>query len=275
MALGRGGSAPELWSGADVVWAGPADDALGVRPGDRAVVVDAGRYQLRAFSSFSVLWFGNEPPRPPRGVLIEFGDGRRIDVAREQLEFVAPEHPLAPEPHATWADWFLSELADWGRGEPLTVASFVPRSLPSVCIVVHPAGSVGQLDRETAAALIDALTPATSTPDDVFFAVWEGWGDQPAQRFPGAARVRVPHREHFLLRGPLVGALTSISIAGRNEPVSGIWWPRDRSWLVVTEIDFSWTFVAGGSDLVASLAARPDLRTRAAGFDDVGNRLDP
>ena len=130
----------------------------------------------------------------------------------------------------------------------------------------------GELDWHTAGALVELLQPATSTPDDTFVAVWEGWGDVPAQRFPGAARLPVPYREHFLLRGPLQGVLRTIAVSPDARPVSGIWWPADRAWIVRTEIDFAWTFVAGTRDLVTRLVGHPDLEAAATRYDSPASR---
>ena len=35
-------------------------------------------------------------------------------------------------------------------------------------------------------------------------------------------------------------------------------WPADRSWLVVTEVDFDSTLVGGSSELVEAIVASPD-----------------
>ncbi len=99
----------------------------------------------------------------------------------------------------------------------------------------------GDLDMVTARTLVDVLARATTTPDDVFVAVWEGWGDVPVQRLPGAADLDTHKRGHFLLRGPLTGVLESVATGLFRRPASGLWWPADRAWFVATVIDFSWT----------------------------------
>lgn len=38
-----------------------------------------------------------------------------------------------------------------------------------------------------------------------------------------------------------------------------LFWPEDRSWCVVSEIDFDSTIVAGSSQLVAAVLAHPEL----------------
>lgn len=273
-----------LWSGADVRWVGPERDRDGVcvERGDRAVVVDAGRHHVSSFGPLTAR--SGKHLRSGRGVVIRLPDGEELRVPAKYLELVPREHPLRPEPDGRRADWWLDVLDDWDR--PLPISSFVPRSFPAVCRILHPwidrndgrvtwqeavsrsdasdrralaqrlaasqFGSAdpiriaqvnepreGELDHHTAATLVDLLTQATATPNDVLFAVWVGWGDIPAQRFPGAARVDTPNQGHFLLRGPLHGALTSISASPVGaRPVSGIWWPADREWFLHTEIDF-------------------------------------
>lgn len=312
---------PGLWDGADVRWIGPERRRGGnsVRRGDRAVVVDAGRHHV---GSFATVWFGPSsrgPVQPRRGVVIRIASGEEIRVARRHLEIVAPDHPLRPEPDPHVADWWLNQLAEWGW--PLPIAAFVPRSLPTVCRVLHPwsdrDGHVrwdvvaeaaglpdrdelatrlvrghfgkeapldtgpyhepmeGELDDATARSLIEVLSSATTSPNDVFFAVWVGWGDVPPQRFPGAARLETPGRGHFLLRGPIEDALTSISASRvADRPVSGLWWPADGAWFLATEIDFAWTFVAGTEVLVTELLSRDDLETMRTTHDSPANSLE-
>lgn len=304
----------DLWGGADVRWVGPETVIRGVRlrPGDRAVVLDGGRHQMRSFGSmYSPA--GTRSPRPGRGVSIRLSDGTEVSVPRKHLELVPPDHPLAPEPDGAQAAWWLEQLDAWGQ-QGVPVSSFVPSSLPAVCQVLHPwfgsaaepmrwhtlaeqfgfasvpdldrtremfsipaaadAGlhaATGELDELTAEALVDVLADATTTPDDVFVAVWEGWGDVPAQRFPGAAHLATQGRGHFLLRGPLAGVLTSVAASGHGRPAAGLWWPTDRAWFVATEIDFEWTFVAGEQGLIERLLGDSRLEVARTTFDAAAN----
>jgi hypothetical protein len=305
----------DLWRGADVRWIGPETVRKGVRlrPGDRAVVVDAGRYQMTSFGSLYAS-AGARPPRPGRGVAIRLVDGAEVTVPRQRLELPSPDHPLALEPDGTQASWWLEQLESWGR-HGISVSSLVPSSFPAVCQVLHPwwgrdaepirwatlaehpsvaelrdryqtrdglvpavaheqglETSTGELDDLTASALVEVLATATTTPDDVFVAVWEGWGDVSVQRFPGAARIDTPNRGHFLLRGPLTGVLASVAASGHDQPTSGLWWPADRAWFVATEIDFEWTFVAGEPSLIDRLRGNPRLEVAPTSFDAPAGR---
>ena len=299
----------DLWNGADVRWAGPEITRAGVslRPGDRAVVIDAGRHHVTSFSSLYTV-AGTARTRPRRGVMLRLPDGSEVTVPRRHLEVLAPDHPLTPEPDGEQAAWWLDQLDDWGR-DGIPVSAFVPASFPAVCQVLHPwdgpdgepvrwhrlandprvaelgasyqtrdglvhafasrsglGGHMGELDAVTAAALVEVLGHATTTPDDVFAAVWVGWGDVPPQRFPGAAELNTQGRGHFLLRGPLTGVLDSVAVDS-DRPTAGLWWPTDRAWFVVTEIDLEWTFVAGSIALVEQLQQDPRLEVIRTSFD--------
>ena len=261
----------DLWPGADVRWIGPDTERHGVRlrPGDLGVVVDAGRHQVTSFSAMHDVE-GARRPRPGRGVTVRLAGRATVSVPRKHLKLVAPDHPLAPEPDGTLADWWLQQLRPWGR-QGIPVDAFVPSSFAAVGQVLHPA-SPGELDQTMAAALVDVLTEATTTPDDVFVAVWEGWGDVPPQRFPGAARLDIPGRGHFLLRGPLRGVLASVAASVHDRLAAGLWWPADRAWFVSTEIDFEWTFVAGTDEVVDRLIDDDRLEVARTAFDAAANQ---
>ena len=123
----------------------------------------------------------------------------------------------------------------------------------------------GQLDADTAAR----LTRHLEAKADVYLALWEGFGDEPQRQFPGAARIRTDRRGYVLLQGS-IDALGSIDRFGA---VRGIWWPLDRTWLVHTEIDYHWTFVAGPQELIDALAADPALEAIVEDFDTPANHL--
>jgi hypothetical protein len=144
--------------------------------------------------------------------------------------------------------------------------------VPAVADRFGLSGTEGELDVRTARALVEVLGSATATADDVFVAVWEGWGDVPPQRFPGAAHLDTQARGHLLLRGPLTGVLSPVAIAGADQPAAGLWWPADRAWFVTTEIDFPWTFVAGATALVDLLLGDDRLEVAATTFDAPANR---
>lgn len=131
---------------------------------------------------------------------------------------------------------------------------------------------IGRLDNLTAGAISSLLELSTTTPADVHVAVWEGWGDVPVQQFPGAAQFSTPWRTHFVLSGPLDCVTRPFGVSRLGSPLSGMWWPADHAWFVMTEIDFAWTFVAGSTMLIDQILAHPDLEATRSSFDNPANR---
>jgi hypothetical protein len=153
--------------------------------------------------------------------------------------------------------------------------------------------NVGTLPRNHAAVLADVLRGHTTTPDRVWFCVWEGWGGMwfhpvgrstlyaPGRgrkrgrgffsRFrnrrelpPPAPRVQVPGRAYYLLSGPIEAIEESMEQPPGYQSAN-LWWPDDDAWCVATEIDFSWTYIAGTEALADELINHPKLeaiRTR-------------
>jgi hypothetical protein len=144
---------------------------------------------------------------------------------------------------------------------------------------------VGFLAPSTLGALIDVLSPITGD-QDCFHALWEGWGwvDGSGVRvfavgdggvrpgptpLPGVSahvwvlpRLRLPHRNYLLFRGPLQAALNMgwEGSPGGFEPQSpSLLWPADRRWCVGTEIDFDSTIVGGPAELINAVLAAPGL----------------
>ncbi len=67
-------------------------------------------------------------------------------------------------------------------------------------------------------------------------------------------------RDYLLFDGPLEAVTTIGSPEWRNGPPYPVdragpqwWWPRDRAWFASTEIDDSWTYIAGSHDLIGNL----------------------
>jgi hypothetical protein len=245
------------------------------------------------------------PVTQPQGVLVLLPSGEWLDVPYNDIvEIVWPEHPCRGEADASLSDWVFSQL--WNDH---TVRSFVPGEFEAVARVYHPwtsdgsevtwstvanalgvdgraalseiahdnnepgfnAPSEGRLEQETMRPLVEVLRAATSTPDDVFFAVWEGWGGDEWQRFRNAALLDKFHptfRPCRLLRGPIEGALGSIETItfGGSTLHPMVWWPADRTWLVHTEVDAVLTLVAGSEAMVEQLLARPNLEVTRTSF---------
>lgn len=116
----------------------------------------------------------------------------------------------------------------------------------------------GNLPREIAAGLAAILPSHTLTPELCWFAVWEGYADV-RTRMRGAPMFSVPQRNLFLLDGRLDDVLTTLSEVDWIYRSPNLWWPDDRAWCVVTEIDFTWSYVGGSPACIEQILGDPEL----------------
>lgn len=149
--------------------------------------------------------------------------------------------------------------------------------------------NTGQLANSEATALVEVLRAYTSTTEACWLAIWEGYSGVPAHvaalvddgrkssEAPAPVpTVSLPAREYVLFRGP-IDVVTRGLIPDRQQ-TPNLWWPEDRAWVVVSEIDLDSTIVACvracadallSSDLEA-LEVSPDVR-----LDIAGDTLNP
>lgn len=140
------------------------------------------------------------------------------------------------------------------------------------------APEVGSLPRQHMEPLVDLLSRHTSTPDRVWFGVWDGFGGlkirpggtavpewgQPkpkprlVRRLPLAPTFQLPKRAYYLLSGPLTGLHESMC-EGQRWQSANLCWPEDRSWCIATEIDLEWTYVGGDMVMIQTLLDEPGL----------------
>lgn len=114
-------------------------------------------------------------------------------------------------------------------------------------------------------ALVDILTTVTSANEPCWFCVWEGYGD--VDTSGTARRVHLPARNYLLYAGPLDLALARLDdIVSSRSP--NIWWPESRSWVVVTEVDYAWTYVGGPRELIESVVGSDRLEALFARLTD-------
>jgi hypothetical protein len=147
----------------------------------------------------------------------------------------------------------------------------------------------GSLPGEIIDALIGPLARHTTTPNEVWFAVWNGYGGlafdsritgwpvlstkrpsiaesmrgrirkfRAARQEAPAPTFELPGRAYYLLSGPIEAATDSLERRPFRQSAN-LWWPDDRAWCVATEIDFSWTYVGGNESLIDELLAVPAL----------------
>lgn len=218
---------------------------------------------------------------------------------------------LRPLADVSAADWFVNDTA------PLILrANLGPSGFAAYARVLHAwAGNEtgteegrweGHLDGSLLKALCEVLAGHTTTADDCFFALWDGYGDLyggesagfltafagpvpwPARPFRKARPKESPPPAFSaaVLDGPKVvadqdyllfgGALASAGDWGAADWGHGIrrdinspnlMWPADRAWFVTTNIDGTWTGVGGSAGLVDDLLREPRLEVVRARYD--------
>lgn len=124
-------------------------------------------------------------------------------------------------------------------------------------------GDLPEAEMRALRSTLQAFTPGHS---ECVFGVWDGYG---GMEIPPSVRdtpLRIPNRHHHLLVGELEDLDQAWELLGRQAP--NLWWPANRTWCVVSEIDFAWTYIAGTEDLGAALEASSLLETYRVTYDD-------
>jgi hypothetical protein len=135
-------------------------------------------------------------------------------------------------------------------------------------------------------ALADVLREHTSATASAWFWLWDGYGDMgdeirdvsramigpgPTMRLPGTSPpvvAQLAFRHYLVFRGPLAGLSTWF---GWREESPNYWYPDDRAWVVVTEIDGFSTFVGGTRSCIDAVLASSLLESMPCSLAD---RLD-
>jgi hypothetical protein len=135
----------------------------------------------------------------------------------------------------------------------------------------------GSLGAAEAGALIAVLRAATSTPERCWFCLWEGyaWQGRVSDPIPpdilDGPRVTLGRRDYVLYTGPVEAATT---VTEPEAQTANVWWPEDRAWCAVSDIDLPWTYVAGTEETVAKLVATPGLEVLRARAEDPVRRIE-
>jgi hypothetical protein len=157
------------------------------------------------------------------------------------------------------------------------------------------------------APLVDVLRRFTGTADRCWFCIWEGFGSwfggveltaysdmsksamraRPREadrraRMQAAALERIPKasiigetRRCLVFTGS-IDAVPGMTLGGWSQTPNW-WWPDDRAWIVVSELDAPSTYIGGSEALVEAMLAEPRLETVRSDpnhrFDWLGDRI--
>ncbi|MGC9156330.1 MAG: hypothetical protein ACP5HZ_11875 [Ferrimicrobium sp.] len=203
-------------------------------------------------------------------------------------------HPAEePAPGDRLVRWL--EVARWSGIELRPDAQFHTIALPEVRPEApspwrSQGPAAGRLFLPDAETLAGILRRHTTTPEECFFGLWDGYGfgdiplvpvgSPPApplpDRSPTAARHRsllqLPGRDYLCYTGP-VEAITAPTGLKRGQ-TANVAWPADRAWFVGSEIDLPWTYVGGTAALIDALCTDEHLEALPASPDDPLSRTE-
>jgi hypothetical protein len=110
----------------------------------------------------------------------------------------------------------------------------------------------GHLPAQIASAMAGVLRQHTRTPDDCWFGV-------PAELIAADGEpLELGGTGFWVVRGPVELAAANMA-AEPAEQSAGIWWPADRAWCVVTDLDLVTSYVGGSAACIAEVVAQPGV----------------
>jgi hypothetical protein len=124
---------------------------------------------------------------------------------------------------------------------------------------------LGTLTEADALRLVDLLRPWTTTPNECWFALWDGYGWQ-SRLDPSEPRVHLPSRDYLLYAGP-IEAVGTADLFAESGHTPNLWWPADDAWCVASEIDLAWTYVGGSTKMLDQLVSDTQIEALAIGPD--------
>lgn len=115
----------------------------------------------------------------------------------------------------------------------------------------------GSQEPESLITLATILADHTYSPGKAWFAIWDGFGRTDCP--DGLPKVYTDARDYYLVHGSVTEAVPAKELANGSGP--NVWWPADRAWIVASEIDFAWTFVACSEQAARAIESEASLET--------------
>ena len=112
-------------------------------------------------------------------------------------------------------------------------------------------------DLDQALAAIAVLERFTETPQDCWFAVWEGCSNS-LELPSGLPLLELPNRSYGLLRGALSDlADWEETVHTHLDAPPAFVWPSDRRWCFASDVDPTWAGIGADEAAVRALLAAP------------------
>jgi hypothetical protein len=174
------------------------------------------------------------------------------------------DRPVRWDAVARWSGRRIHALAQW---------EFLSRptgpAAPGRPFVQDP--STGGLPPVQLGTLYALLATHTSTPDQCFIGIWEGYGWLDMADRPATSELRLDQRTFLVRQGPI----EDVRRVGWRHPGGTfvpepptIVWPADRAWFVAGDTDLDSTYVGGSAALISMVIAEPGLEAWSVGATD-------
>ena len=182
------------------------------------------------------------------------------------------------------AAWLLEQAREWydltARG-PLDFARYARlRFIPDPAFLgqresdayIPDLGEPGPSEIWQISVAMTHLTRHTTTPDECYYLIWEGWPDvETLSARTGAARIDLTDdalghvRGYYLFRGDADLAAWDNSVVeppfGSSWPIPAFIWPTDRAWCVVRDVDPHFATIGASSAAITDVLADPRIDT--------------
>lgn len=153
------------------------------------------------------------------------------------------------------ASWYANGLLPWPEPDgSVRVRSLVPPDFEAYVRIDHPLVE-GEIPVDVCWRLGAHLPLHTTTPDRVFYAAWDGRPPATHSQFASMPRLVAPGRTYIVFPGDRDGPRVDVpdDVHDRWPLVVNVWWPEDRAWCVVTDIDLRSTYVGCSSACAQAL----------------------
>jgi hypothetical protein len=168
------------------------------------------------------------------------------------------------------ADWLVQSGTPWNRLLTFGPAGFEAyarlRFIPDPVRPRQAEGDAGipedhPSDFAQARRAVHRLAPFTSTPEDCFFCLWDGYSDVDVPSAGRSPRVELPHRSYVLLQGSLSDIDDWERTLGPFPPYPppAFVWPADHSWCFASDVDPHWAGIGASRAAVDALLGDPEL----------------
>lgn len=176
-----------------------------------------------------------------------------------------PAYYRSEECEITWSE--VAKHTGWTPHSQMQWHAIADFNNQDICLSGLIAPYTGRLPEKQAKILIEILCKYTSTKENCYFAIWDGWNLPDLEKLRDiTVRLQLTDRCYYLVEadiGTAVNQITSLPLKA-----AGMWWPKDRAWCVATEVDMMWTYIGGTGACISEILANNKLEAWKATTDD-------